>query len=145
MEDYKFLTPGGMPEACLAVIFNGQGQVLAIKRNDTGKLGLPGGKQEAGETLFQCVVREVQEETGLKVLKGAACFGMKGGTHFVTTYYIQEYQSPAQGITASSEGTPVWVNFWQLCDPTQCSFASYNEALERAFFAYFSPQVGGVG
>ena len=34
-----------------------------------GKIDFPGGKREVGESLFQCVVRELEEETSI-VLKG---------------------------------------------------------------------------
>ncbi len=53
-----------------AVIFNGQQQVLLIKRNKAPACGLwsiPGGKQEAGESLIAACQREVYEETGLSV------------------------------------------------------------------------------
>ena len=50
---------GGVVEAS-------DGSLLAIVRN--GRYDLPKGKVELGETLLQAAHREVEEETGLKVL-----------------------------------------------------------------------------
>lgn len=53
-----------------AVIFNEHQHVLLIKRNKAPACGLwsiPGGKQEAGESLITACQREVYEETGLSV------------------------------------------------------------------------------
>ncbi|WP_152555669.1 NUDIX hydrolase [Methylomarinum vadi] len=53
-----------------AVVLNRRGQILLIKRDKAPAHGLwsiPGGKQEAGETLVEACRREVLEETGLKV------------------------------------------------------------------------------
>jgi A/G-specific adenine glycosylase len=54
----------------VGVIFN-RGQVLIDRRPPKGLLGglweFPGGKREKGESLKETVVREVQEELGIKV------------------------------------------------------------------------------
>lgn len=52
--------------AVVALVFSPEGKVLAVSRkDDPNDLGLPGGKAEDGETPFEAVVREVEEETGL--------------------------------------------------------------------------------
>ena len=48
-------------------MINGKGEVLLELRADTPLWVLPGGKIESGEGPKQAVVREVLEETGLKV------------------------------------------------------------------------------
>jgi ADP-ribose pyrophosphatase YjhB (NUDIX family) len=48
-------------------VINNKEEVLLIFRR--GKWDLPKGKLDKGETLEQCAVREVQEETGLKKVK----------------------------------------------------------------------------
>lgn len=50
-----------------AVIFDAEGRVLLVRRADNGHWGLPSGKVEVGESVADAVVREVQEETGLRV------------------------------------------------------------------------------
>lgn len=49
------------------VIFNERAEVLLQKRSDNGWWGLPGGGVDVGESIEQCVIREVFEETGLHV------------------------------------------------------------------------------
>ncbi|MFI7038054.1 NUDIX hydrolase [Microbispora rosea] len=49
------------------VVVNDAGCVLAIKRADDGRWVPPGGVLELDETPYEGVVREVYEETGVKV------------------------------------------------------------------------------
>jgi 8-oxo-dGTP pyrophosphatase MutT (NUDIX family) len=51
------------------------GQVLLIKRSDNGLWGFPAGTMELNETVRDCAVREVLEETGL-VVHGLTPFGL---------------------------------------------------------------------
>lgn len=51
-----------------AIVTNGLGQVLLIRRDDTRMLAPPGGALQADELPTEAVVREVREETGLIVL-----------------------------------------------------------------------------
>jgi len=53
--------------ACGCLIFNDKGQVLLQKRSDDGLWGNPGGSMELGETIQEAVIREVKEETSLKL------------------------------------------------------------------------------
>jgi len=50
-----------------AVVRNARGEVLLTRRADNGRWCLPGGHLDYGETVSQCAVREVYEETGLRV------------------------------------------------------------------------------
>lgn len=53
---------------CSAVLFDSTGrQVLLTRRADNGLWCLPGGTMDAGETVSESIVREVYEETGLRV------------------------------------------------------------------------------
>jgi len=56
------------------VIENPAGEILMQKRADFGVWGLPGGNAEEGEGLEQAIIREVLEETGLRV-SGLEPFG----------------------------------------------------------------------
>ena len=48
-------------------IADSESRVLLIKRTDNGFWCTPGGSQDLGETLEECGVREVLEETGFKI------------------------------------------------------------------------------
>lgn len=62
-----FLNPSA---ATAAFIRNGRGELLITRRRlepGKGTLDLPGGFADIGETLEECIAREVKEETGLTV------------------------------------------------------------------------------
>lgn len=45
------------------------GQIVLVKRRDTGQWSLPGGLIDWGETVAVAAARELQEETGLQLIK----------------------------------------------------------------------------
>lgn len=53
--------------ACGVLAVNELGEILLQRRRDTGQWALPMGKQEIGETVAGCAVRETEEETGVLV------------------------------------------------------------------------------
>jgi A/G-specific adenine glycosylase len=58
----------------VAVIWNEQGQILIDRRRAQGLLGglweFPGGKIEFGETIEECIKREIKEELGIEIEVG---------------------------------------------------------------------------
>jgi mutator protein MutT len=58
----------------VAVIWNGEREILIDKRRQNGDMGglweFPGGKVEPGETVEECIAREIQEELAIEVLVG---------------------------------------------------------------------------
>ena len=56
------------------VIINRRGELLVARRHEHEMLGglweFPGGKQEPGETMEQCIARELKEELGIAVRVG---------------------------------------------------------------------------
>jgi ADP-ribose pyrophosphatase YjhB (NUDIX family) len=56
-----------MPSVC-AVIENTRHEILMIRRADDGQWALPGGIPEVGDSVLDCVKREVFEETGITML-----------------------------------------------------------------------------
>ncbi|MEV6600310.1 NUDIX domain-containing protein [Actinoplanes sp. NPDC051346] len=48
------------------VIFDEQGRLLLIQRSDNHRWAIPAGAMELGESMEDCAIREVWEETGLR-------------------------------------------------------------------------------
>jgi len=63
----------------VAVIWNDHGQILIDRRRPEGLMGglweFPGGKIEPGETVEECIKREIQEELAI---------GIEVGEHLIT-------------------------------------------------------------
>lgn len=59
----KFIHP-----AARIIIENDNKEILIIERADNENIGIPAGAFEENETIEECIIREVQEETGLKIL-----------------------------------------------------------------------------
>jgi len=59
--------PNSLVVATSSVVTDAAGRVLLLRRTDSGNWALPGGALELGESLTECAVREVLEETGLEV------------------------------------------------------------------------------
>lgn len=58
----------------VAVICNSSGQILIDRRRPIGVMGglweFPGGKIEPGETVIECIQREIKEELGINIEVG---------------------------------------------------------------------------
>ncbi len=105
-----------------AVFVNKQGQVLALRNSREGEKGkfywdLPGGKVQIGESLVDCLKREVAEETGLKDFKIKRFLGawiLKRQKTGIRNLFIMAYECvvPEKStIELSSEhDTAVWVD-----------------------------------
>jgi 8-oxo-dGTP diphosphatase len=68
--------------AAYAVVENGRGQLLLTRRRESDDSVLPGGSVEDEEAPWEAVVREVTEETGLKIaLRRLVGVYAKGSKH----------------------------------------------------------------
>lgn len=61
------------------------GKILLTRRTDNDRWCLPGGAMDPGETLEECCVREVWEETGLTV-RVVRLIGIYSNPHRITYY-----------------------------------------------------------
>ncbi|MEV0730381.1 NUDIX domain-containing protein [Polymorphospora sp. NPDC050346] len=75
-----------------AVVRDDGGRVLLIERSDNGIWALPAGAMELGESISDCVIREVWEETGLTAT-GVTPFAFYTGPDYThTNMYGHNYQ-----------------------------------------------------
>ena len=59
--------PNSIKPAAAVALFDGEGRILLLRRKDNDKWTMPGGTIDFGESLGQCAVREVREETGFDI------------------------------------------------------------------------------
>ncbi len=72
--------------SCAAIIFDdARERILLTRRMDNGRWCLPGGMMDAGESAIECAIREVWEETGLRV-RIDRLIGIYTTPHRITVY-----------------------------------------------------------
>lgn len=125
----------------VAVIWNDQGQVLIDRRKPEGLLGglweFPGGKIEPGETIPDCIRREIQEELGLATEVGPLLTTVTHAySHFKVTLHVHHCRHLG-GIPQPIECDEVrWV---ELADLDTYPFPKANLTIIQALRASPSP------
>jgi A/G-specific adenine glycosylase len=121
----------------VAVIWNNEGQVLIDRRRQEGLLGglweFPGGKVEPGETIEECIVREIREELGIEIAVGKHLITLDHAyTHFRVTLNVHHCQH-LSGIPEAIECDEIrWVSVAEL---DQFPFPKANEHIIAALRA----------
>ena len=59
--------PNSIRPAAAVALFDPHGNILMLRRKDNDKWTLPGGTLDFAESLTDCAIREVREETGLHI------------------------------------------------------------------------------
>ena len=72
-------------------LFNENGHVLLELRSDFNEWGFLGGKLEFGESLIECAIREVQEESGLIIDENLELIGVYSIPENTTVQYPERY------------------------------------------------------
>ncbi len=93
---YPRATPRGRvphKEVGAAVVVNRKGEVLVAQRREKSMLGglweFPGGGKEPGETMEQCVARELLEELGIQVDVGSRLMIVRHAySHFTIALHV---------------------------------------------------------
>lgn len=75
------------------VVFDGEHRLLLIQRSDNGRWAMPAGAMEVGESLQDCAVREVWEETGLRATDLTPFALYTGPRYTYTNEWRHTYQS----------------------------------------------------
>lgn len=77
--------PNSVVPSTTSVVLDDQGRIALVHRKDNGLWALPGGGMELGESIEDCAVREVKEETGLDV-EITGLIGVYTNPHHVMKY-----------------------------------------------------------
>lgn len=133
MKHFRIIQAGG------GIVFNKEGAVLLIFRR--GKWDLPKGKLDEGETLEDCALREVEEETGLSKLSIRKLFGITRHVYEEknklllkeTHWYLMDYNGDEQLVPQEEEGIgqAVWVLPDDLDPYLENTFPSIEEIFEQ--------------
>ena len=113
----------GRPEVAVGALAVDHGRLLCIRRGHgpgAGLWSLPGGRLEAGETLYEAVVREVMEETALEVVVDrfvGYVERMGDGYHFVILdFAVTLLDLDADPVAGDDAAEAAWVPFEDLGD-----------------------------
>ncbi len=107
------MTPTYIVPAARAVIFDDQNRILLIRRGDNKQWALPAGGMEPGESVTECMAREVWEETGLTV-ESATAFAIYSEPRFTAptrpeaqlltvAYRVDEWSGELQQTTDETD------------------------------------------
>lgn len=119
--------------ACVLAFSCCDDEILTVSRGaDTDDRNLPGGKVEAGELAIEAALRELLEETGIKLTPADVadeCFIAPGHSGKEVETFIATIckQLP---LTSSKEGLATWSSQASLY---KGAFAPYNRALLEEF------------
>jgi 8-oxo-dGTP pyrophosphatase MutT (NUDIX family) len=75
-----------------AIVRDDDGRVLLIRRSDNGRWALPAGAMELGESITDCGIRELYEETGLRAAALTPYALYTGPAYTFTNLYTHTYQ-----------------------------------------------------
>ncbi|MFZ9332084.1 MAG: NUDIX hydrolase [Chitinophagaceae bacterium] len=128
-------------EAAGGMVLNGKGELLMMFRR--GKWDMPKGKLDEGETIKECALREVREETGLTHLKVGRKLQVTYHTYAIkgkniikpSHWYFMKYDGNEVPIPQTEEDiTEVrWVNKKEAAKLIDDAYASIREIVKKYY------------
>ena len=97
------------------LVFNKNNEILLNLRSDTNNWGIPGGGKEIYETLEECAIRELKEETNLDVSNLELVTVLSGPEYYfkypnddevdtvITLYKVKDYSGELRIIDGESK------------------------------------------
>lgn len=125
-------------KTAVCVLYEKDGLFLSVSRkDDPTDFGLPGGKLDEGETLIQCAIRELSEETGylLQISPWNPFMMIDENGMFTITFKATALEGVGKEVVFSIDeeketGVVSFVDKEELC---KGSFGSYNQAMLNHF------------
>lgn len=130
MEKTKIIAGGGL-------VLNEAGELLLIFRR--GKWDLPKGKLDEGETIAQCAIREVMEETGITGLTLGELIGISYHEYFDTfinqevikeTHWFAMQTSGVQNLVPQTEEDILEIRWVKGAALNLCLENSYDTVID---------------
>jgi len=121
-------------DVAAGIIYNAHGEFLIAQRPNEGLLGglweFPGGKQETGETLEECLKRELREELAIEVSVGERLTTVRHAfTHFKIT--LAAFECQHQSGEPQTIGCQAW-RWVTLAEVDQFAFGKADLEVIRA-------------
>lgn len=119
------------------LVFNPQNRLLMIYRR--GVWDLPKGKLDEGETIEECAVREVEEETGLRNIRLGKLVGITHHTYFDTwsssdvikeTHWFEMRVTGEQQLNPQTEEDITQIEWVSAADAAEYLQNSYKNIIE---------------
>lgn len=111
------------------IIWNSQGELLIAQRPLDGLLGglweFPGGKQEPGESLTECLRRELREELDIEVEIGPLFAVVR---HAFTHFKITLHAFACRWVGADRDPQAIGVRAWVWVSPQRLGEFSFGKA-----------------
>ena len=101
----------------MCMVFDGSKVLVQDKKDDDySGITFPGGHVEKGESFTDAVIREVFEETGLKIQSPQLCgikdWIQKDGTRYMVLFYKTDKFEGT--VTSSDEGEVYWIELEEM-------------------------------
>ena len=120
--------------AVAALVLNQKGQLLLVKRSvepAKGKWCLPGGFIEVDESIEEAVLRELEEETGIKgEIEGLIDFFSQKGLYY-SAILIFGYQVKMMGGKLKAGDDAEDAGFFSLDELPHIAFLSHQRLIEK--------------
>ena len=102
-----------------AIVENADGEILLVRHTYTEGLHFPGGGVEHAETVYESMVRELEEEGGVRVTGEAGLIGVFSNHRHMRNDHVLLYQINAEAWVPC--GDPIGREISEIvwCDPAK--------------------------